>query len=653
MHYIFELETSLMQLFCNFRIDLDILLRMGEEQKGDHSMHSGKRETLFGSDIKIDPTNRLDSLKPTPVPEYITLGRDIRGRLKVKDGEYPAVPEVHGLEDLFDASAKAVTTQWDRNVGGLLNEKYKGWAASLPDTEGYSQVRGLLLNPSEMEKKLRIRQFADLEPLRKVNPDAWRSLLVASSERQLSSVVVMRRWVPKLSEAQLNKIGFTKEELMFVTDIAGLSGKYIDQGFIKQTEYADTPSGSIATPRGDDDGSQFAYELKGKKGKIDIQSYSKMFPFEITRTAARLKLLAGRSRTLLSENKLPPSYRGIPNYLDQMAKVYNSPTKDLARLNDKWDKLYNRQAQMTEGECPLVIVPQSSQTVAGEAEKVDIEIRVAVKTEETRGIEGRVSHYREIAQELVNEHEDALKEPFTVPPPIVTYQPFAFGPNLYFHTPGETGQGSVNTYTNAVRDTAETLQIPLLKKMFPAISIDERGFVHAAIEESVRYELGHAVLSETDDNMVSERTGGTSPEANIAGALKAETVSMVLLDEEGTKGLVAIDAAVEFQAKLGTICDKIANKSKVVGDSSEGYYYSGIATIYELLKSGVIVEQERGYQITDPQKGIKVLADFGRKMIDLYGNDETTPETINSYIQIIKGQKDDAAVQKFVDRLRS
>src|SRR3989338_6414643 len=139
------------------------------------------RNEKFGTSFHIDPESRIDTRRENNIPEYVAFSRAIRERLiELVDSErWPECPKnIENVEALFSFAHDVVSTKWIQVTEASLGEKYNKWLNDLPDNDEHKEVRKLLSRPEELEKQLRIRQFAVLESLRSSLPDAWKTLLL-------------------------------------------------------------------------------------------------------------------------------------------------------------------------------------------------------------------------------------------------------------------------------------------------------------------------------------------------------------------------------------------------------------------------------------------------------------------------------------------
>ncbi|MDD5290927.1 MAG: hypothetical protein PHZ04_02305 [Patescibacteria group bacterium] len=611
-------------------------------------MREGFGNPRFGESFNPDQTNRLDVLKrDEKLPEYIDFSREIRNLLRTsieKEG-WPACPEnIKSVEEILEKADEAVTEKWDKYAGDFFEDKCREWAGAADDSEN-QELKETLSDRDEMETNLRLQYLGGIEKLRDVNPSAWRSMILASSERQLAKTVLLKRWAREMPEETFEKIGTTREELDLFLDAAALLGKYVDQAYVKQIELADAPGGSAETELAGKQGSEYVYDLYKAGGENpDIKTYSEVFQFEWSRLVGRIETLAQRVENLILENKIPSSYESFPDFLREIAQAYGSKETDPEKLDKMWDGLSIKTQELALAGCPLMIIPQGSTEVAGEAGKVDIELRLAFQSEYTKELEKLADEYRTIAQNIVDSNKNVLSEPYDVPRQIFNTQYFSFGPNLASITQAETGEGFIASHVNTIAELAKTKQIPLLEKAFPGEKVSPEGYKEAAIIETSLHEYGHSILS-TDDEKIYDKIG-SSKAADVIEELKAETLAAKLLWEKHSRDDEVLRK--QFQAKMGTICDYLKNKTE-----KEEYYYPAIIMIHELISQGVIKEKDEGYEIADCQKGVQALANLGTEILEnFYLNKESKPADVKNYFRQIKELEDEEKIKKFIGALK-
>lgn len=599
-----------------------------------------------------DPKNRMDVLKinkeQEDVPDYIKFGLKIRDALKAKieKNGWPDLPNqerINVTEDIFESAKNEVNKTWEESVKSLIESKAEEWKKDLKiDNPETRAAFDLLNNPEEFSKNFSLRQFGVLETLRTVNPGAWRTLVVASSERQLASVALMEHWLKNGDKENLKaiceKISLSPEELKLFVDTAAILGKYVDHAYVKQIELADSPGGSVETKLGEEDGAQYLYDLykNPKSEDIDIKTYSDIFPYEWEKIQSRLELLSIRTKLATDQGKLPASYNLFADYLEKIGQVYGSKSIKPEVLDKDWDDLYKMGKEVDNTNCPIMFIPQGCSSVSGEAGKVDVEIRLGLKTRETREREKGYSKFTNIAQEILDNNRASLGKDYKVPDVNLNYQPWSFGPNLYWVTRGESGEHQILSHTNAVSEVASANEVPLINKIFNENIIDVNEYSEAAVTETILHETGHNVL-DYEDKKISKRIG-KSFEAGILEELKAETVGMKILYETFKRGDLpnGVDLKTQLLAKLGTNLDYLKNKSDNKAGAGEPYYICGATIFNSLFKKGLIVKKNSGYDIVNPEACIKEISSIGDKVLSFYTNSETRPIDVKNYIRELR-----------------
>ncbi len=614
---------------------------------------SNEQVARFGDSFEVKPENRTDVLdSKIEIPDYVETARQVRASLfeaSRESNEWKEMPsDIKGVEDIFEKSKMLVTQEWSKKVTPFLAEKCKGWAQQLEGLPQYAKEKELLENTDELEQKLMIRQFGVLESLREVLPNVWRELVMISSERQLAAIAVSRRWIKDLPEERvaglLEVCGLkSKTELEIFVDSAALLGKYIDQAYVKQIELADAPGGSVKTPLGEEsNGMRYVYDLYSSpdNDEVDVKPYVDVFPFEWTQLAKRFYLLAEKTDKACDTGDIGEEYKNLGKYLRKMADAYSSKTVEPDALFEQWQQLLRDMKDLALEGCPIMFVPQAAPAVAADAE-----IRLGFITKESKELSATVEYFRGVVDKILAEQRPYFEEEQHAPPVLMNYQPFAFGPNVYWTTRGEEGTDKIVAHTNAVVDVAVTTALPALRSVFVE-NIDDDTFARATILSNTMHELGHTIAPK-EDGQVRKRLG-VSAEMLMAEELKADTGQMRILLETVKAGrLDLVNPNDQLLAGLGDVCDYLKNKSDAIGTSGERYHYDGIEIIYTLLKNGVIVESGDKYTISDPMEGIRVLAELGVKFVnDYYLNG--SPEQLQEHMQAIREKKKDPQVAKFL-----
>ncbi|MEK7085733.1 MAG: hypothetical protein AAB953_01835, partial [Patescibacteria group bacterium] len=334
-----------------------------------------EQDPKFGEDLGIidqDRLNVLDSEQAEAFPAYVKTARRIRNKLiRVKDKSgWPEFPQnCHDPEDLFEKARDLVADNWANETGNIINSQLDAWTSAIPDTLENQDLIIMLRDKQAFDTALKIRQLEGYKKLRYVMPEAWRTILLISAERQMATIALVHHWLKfdlftESDTPSTKKMGFTKNEWLLFMETAALCGKYTDQAYIKQNEYADSPGGSSATKFTESGtyGAEYIYDSK---------TYKEMFPFEWPKLIKRFKALATRVSKMLGRGELSEVYTDLPAYLNAMAVAYNSDERDPEKLAEIWDDLDAQLSDLIAQGCPFMVVFQNTQSVAGEANKTD------------------------------------------------------------------------------------------------------------------------------------------------------------------------------------------------------------------------------------------------------------------------------------------
>lgn len=614
-----------------------------------------------------DKKNRMDVLKPEGHnggnPEYINFGWEIRNKLReqIKKEGWPKLPDpkdIKGVEDIFETAKNKVNKTWGESVQGMIQGKAEKWITKInnEDPESSSAI-DILKNPEELATSLRLNQLSRLETLRQPNPEAWRSLNIASAERQMASIAILEHWLKdKNNDSALDrisaKIGLGREELKLFVDLAGILGKYVDQAFIKQTELADLPGGSKETKLIDEQGSQYIYDLyKPNDDKVEVKTYKEIFPFEFVKIQNRLQILSKETKEKSEVGLLPTEYKNFGEYLDSMSKVYGSDNTNLETLDDEWSNLYKEGSDLNKTTCPIMLIPQGAASVTGDAGKVDIEMRLGLKTAETRHQEKEFEMFRNIAQELVDAHKDSLKEESKIPEVTFNYQPWAFGPNLNSVTSGESEKSQILVHSGADKEIVREREMPVLRNVFSGEKFDFNEYLKAVVNENTLHEIGHNVL-ESEDKNIHKKIGG-SFESGMLEELKAETIGMKILMTAEQRGTLSeqINLRNQLLAKIGTNLNYLKNNSSKKGSDGEEYFICGVAIIGRLLEKGLITPNDKGYELGETKDCLNEIASISEQVLPFYVNKDSRPSDVKAYINDLRKKTENPALKKFIKNL--
>jgi hypothetical protein len=616
--------------------------------------------------FEVKDGNRLDILKKASnTPDYIARGWEIRKLLQdsVRENGWPQMPsDMSSLEGLFAEARKQVVQVWNEKIFQKLKNSFDKWANALEEAGCDTAEVSLLRNPEALNDKITIHQFGVLEgSMRRVIPDAWRELVLVASEKQLAELALARHWVQSLSEDEkqhmAEEFGFKNAfEIVLALDSAAFLGKYIDQAYVKQIELADSPDGSSETPLMKTDGDEamkrgvkYVYDSKTEEGESDVKTYTEVFPFESKAIAKHLHTLADRTEMGLAANKLDKEYSGLPAYLHLMADAVQSEEKDPEKIYKVWQEVFISFRNLMNEGCPIMLMPQKTASVAGDANKVDWEIRFNFRTAQAKELENTLQPYRALAGEINKSIEAYLDKQRDIPPVFVGEQFVASGPNTNWFTRGEADEFSIVAHSNAVLDVARIGALPSLQKIFGNEVIGQEDFEKATLVDNSLHELGHAVATKRDDAIL-RRVGGKN-NAKIIEELKADSTALKLVllrlqkDDQG-----AVDYRAQLYAKLGDVCDYLKNKSKDTG-AGKPYYNDGVAIISRLFDKQILVKKGDYYHITDDLKAIEAVAEISDEIIELYTTG--TPVKVEEYLNRITARGDQADVKDFIKQIKS
>jgi len=604
----------------------------------------------------IDDRNRLNPLNPdregamTDNPHMQTM-YDIRSKLKLALNEVPDCPRVNSMDELFTKAEEVVHGNWQKHVSELFNQHRTEWLKEVEGKEEYKELHDILSNDKLFEQKMRLFQLGPLEPLRTIAPDAWYKLLLAQSERQLAQIWLMNHWLKQQKEELPKSMKMTPDEVKLTLEIGNLA-KYFNVAFLKQTELADTPGGSSATPLAGVQGADSLYEVyeNPTDEEYKLKTFGEVFKSEWGKIVEHLKRLSGKTADLITAGKIPESYKGLPEHLNLVAEVYGSKEKDPEKIAEMWKELDKSCKALGDSGCPISIIGQAVAMVAGEANKVDVEFRVGLRNEKAQSLEGVMKTFHESAQSIVDAKADALTERVTLPVPQVTRQIYSFGTDLIWETPADTRPEATNIHYNTIAKEGMAMK-PILDQLLPENPITEKEYRDAFVLDTTLHELGHGILPVEDSNIV-ERVGTTS-EADIMEELKAETASFVILRDAMKKG-GDVNIRSQALAKMSVILDYLLNKSSEEGGASERYYYTGIAIVQELLDQGALQEKNGVYSIKDPGQVVEIIAGMGDTIIkEYYENKDSNPERVTEKGRELRLAKLEPKVAAFLKAIQT
>jgi hypothetical protein len=401
------------------------------------------------------------------------------------------------------------------------------------------------------------------------------------------------------------------------------------------------------------EGVKHLYDLAPQEegGKIDVKPYSEVFPFEWEKIAISFERLADRVSNALQDKKVGQEYAKLPQHMRDIAAIYKSKNIDPDSLYKEWQKLEHTTIELALEGCPIMLVLQGATDVAGDAKKVDVELRFGLITKEVREFVKDLEPFRQTAQELVSAQRPFLQEARVVPPLIANIQPLATGPNMFWTTRGQRGDEKIVAHNDSVIDVAITSAYPALQSIFHEVPSEEE-FKQATTRDNALHEFGHNLAPNTD-KAIKARIGtlnGSSSANKIIEELKADTGNMRILLNTVRGGKSDFDLSKQLYAKLGDISDYLKNKSSAPNTSGESYHFGGVAMISRLLDKGVIVEEQGKYKIINAEAGVEALAGINDEIMEIYLKGK--PEDIQTYVAIIREKKNNPQIQRFVGLLK-
>jgi hypothetical protein len=526
------------------------------------------------------------------------------------------VQQFHSLEETFDAIDQLVKTRWreavfdPENPNLPMNRALTDWQVQLEGAEGGKEQLAYDLSNLEMfDVQFSMRQFGYLGGLQEKLPDAWLSLLGASSERQLAKIAVAKEWFKFLSDEQVHEFGFqTKGELEYLLLLQALTGKYVDQAYIKQVLVTDTedpnPPNEVES-----DLHQFAYSYTAPdSGNTKIISFGDVYRFDYQHVGHNFNQLSKKVDLWIQNGTLPPSYQMHVVYLNELAELYG----DSLTENSTHDTVGNRwidafkiiESIIEDGQCPIVPIFQSTPSLG---DKVDNEIRFGIATPKSKAINLLCVPYAQKAQEI---NEQLGEHTYKVTRPIALYTISTFGANLFWEVRGEADPGIIFLHPNAIEAVAEKSELPLAKKILKSTT-DDDSFLLASVKETARHEIAHQILS-PEDNLEIRSAFSSSPDSSILDEIKAETVGAQLISQNELNDDGILEATVS--EKLGTLLDYLAHKD------NEDYTVPAGVIFQELLNKNLISFSESGENLLVKDNGgvIDSIALIGNSIIELY-----------------------------------
>ncbi len=588
--------------------------------------------------------NRLDPLGEQAGPRALSL--DFGKRLK-RAQEFPPAPEGLPREKWFGAARERVGEAWRtghkdsegnpiESVFEEIAQQGAAWAESVEvsDPELANQLR----DSAALNRAIENGFMGPYEALRSALPEAWMALMHIVSLRQLSEVAVVRRWLPKNSDNPEHNA------MSIMVDLASTLGKYVDTAYLRQMELAEKPGGSDAGPLASVRGAQHIYDFMSNEASAVTKSVAEVFPFEFQRMEKGLLRLAQRIDAQVLSEKLSTSFAPLSKVLRQLAAKISSKTSDPQLALEEWTALETTLANLNvECDCPITLNWGAVPSVAGDANKVDIELRLGWIGEKERALNTEFMGIQEAAQRL---KARILPDSDPVPPSTSSQLVWGFGPNLHFRAAAESNAHRITMHPNLIGEEAKD-DFNVMKRLAPELmdSISEEEFTHASLLLLNAHESSHA-FDDRDSERMHARFAKDAEVMWVFEEIKAETGSAAIALEAGE----LMNARVTPLAKLGLLINL------VLGSAPEGmglrYHLSGLLPLHRLFQKGVIQLNAGSIQVPNLEQILPVLTEQWTEVRrNIY--DGELPELGTMLEAQWQAARDDAAFQVFLSAIRT
>ncbi len=545
-------------------------------------------------------------------------------------------------EDLFCLVKQSIHSYWQKNVEPEFEKEKKKWLKSMKKKKIKSTVIRLL---KQYDCKDELNHLGLLESIRFDLPEVWHFLLLLSSWRQQMAIQLLDIWLPYVPEPIFKKWGIKRMEIVFLNEISNRLGSKIDLAYLKQIKLADQINGSLPANLPESLGLEYLYDIYDvKKKKVIVLPYKSVFLQEWPDLIKEMRSLSLKAKRLINDKKLPQSYSLLSTYFTTMLEAYGCKSKKPIDVFKKYQSL-NQKGVVLNQRCPLMVMSQNNPSVASQAHKVDVELRIGYRFKNLIEKEKKLEVLRVIAQNI----SDTLthNSDYKIPQIFVNYQPYAFGPNLHWPTPGESNADQIILHDNIIESWSNHEERPLLLKFFNK-KISSASYQNAALVETALHELGHMVIP-SDGNLLIRKKIGLGSKDNLMGEildeLKAETVGMKILLSANPH---LFNLPYQFLAKIGTLLNYTFNESGKSARSWDQYYYVGAFLIRDLLKENIIVFKKGVWQIQNISKGFEIFNIRAREVLDIYLDPKINKKDIRKYVIRVKNAEKDPIFRKFI-----
>lgn len=423
---------------------------------------------------------------------------------------------------------------WQERVRQVLYKKVDDWKGKY----GLTDRQAELIQPEALYNNVRDGRLWKLEAWRKKYPEIPYFMYCLRSAWQ---------------ENYFSMVGsgdkLTDEETV-MSLISQKVGKYLDRVYLRQMVLADSPFGSEALPhlcKSDSQGWQYLYEVK-EEGKTVVYSYLEMFGEDMNKVIAGVREVADWLTGIKGGV-------AVTLFMNKLADLWSNNTHDPDELDKLWDEVLMMDARLGW----LEIEVGNSATVAGDANKQDVELLIGIRDKGAETREQVCGLYLEKAKRwrtFVGESNE-IKYSFGVNRLIA-----AFGVGSFGMTQAMGGIRMKEFYN--VAEQLVGRKISILRKVMSIDGDVERSLGEAILGNLERHEVGHSI---GDFVLKRKQLPARSTWANVLDELKSQMVGYLL--------------AVADEKKMGVLAELAENSQVLVEEanneesSSEPYNVMG------------------------------------------------------------------------------
>lgn len=597
----------------------------------------------------MEPAPRDDP--PVFVENYYRM-RDLLA-IDLAETRYIGAP-AKDLPDLFQKAHRHIQSIWQREVRPFVDKLCMEWQQEIPDTQ--TDLKEILKDTATVDQMIHIHQIGALEPLRHIKPDAWYTLLLASSLAQRSSISAIRKMVDTFEAKDLHKIGLTHAELDAYLEIATTTGEAFDLLYLKQIILADNPDTYHLLAADDNDR---AYEWKDTERKeshtlpffevfqqdfIDISHQLHRIGYDIAAGSVNTYVLDGDDRTIKTPAIFSFSkFNGLPPLLNQFAELLTSAQTDSEFVSNQWNMLMSLVKRMAlVDHCPILLFPPLMASIDGE-KTVDMGYRLGLRTKALEQQERIFDSYRNYAQEIISANIHALHDKtYEVPPIVASYQFFAFGPDLWWRTQGDSHEDLLMIHPDAIADAAREFYIPIARQMLESDGLTDKQIIEIITELNGIHEIAHTIMT-TYDKDIATRIGAADNSC-ILEELKANSLTMKLLKKrmESEFGSLENTPDTVLRAYMNVYLSQLLYfqlyKSSEKASGGERYFYPSLLILNELLEVSetdpiMKLKDDGKLHMENPVGFINRLDEIADTVLVAYTDTQSPPEQIQADIR--------------------